>query len=108
MATTLAERREPDRRAVGFFLLVLLILVISLVALAKTCGPAEPNFSFQSSAFILMPLCIGFDMDGVLADFSLAFHEVEERLFGPGAGVSAGEPEKEEEAGHPLAAHAAW
>jgi hypothetical protein len=45
-----------------------------------------------------MPLRIGFDMDGVIADFSLAFHEVEERLFGPGPGMSAGEPEKEEEA----------
>jgi len=62
-----------------------------------------------------MPLRIGFDMDGVLADFSLAFHEVEERLFGPGPGVTAGQPEKEEEAqeeseaeatlkGHPAAA----
>lgn len=45
-----------------------------------------------------MPLRIGFDMDGVLADFSLAFHEVEERLFGPGSSLSAGEPEKEEAA----------
>jgi FMN phosphatase YigB (HAD superfamily) len=45
-----------------------------------------------------MPLPIGFDMDGVLADFDLAFHEVQERLFGPGAVSSAGEPEKEEEA----------
>ena len=44
------------------------------------------------------PLRIGFDMDGVLADFALAFQEVEERLFGPGPGVSAGQPEKEEEA----------
>lgn len=45
-----------------------------------------------------MPLRIGFDMDGTIADFGLAFHEVEERLFGPGATVSAGQPEKEEEA----------
>lgn len=45
-----------------------------------------------------MPLRIGFDMDGVLADFSAAFHDVEERLFGPGPGMAAGEPEKEEEA----------
>jgi hypothetical protein len=37
-------------------------------------------------------------MDGVLADFALGFHETEERLFGPGPGVSPGEPEKEEEA----------
>ena len=44
------------------------------------------------------PLRIGFDMDGVLADFALAFRQVEERLFGTGNGVSAGEPEKEEEA----------
>ena len=44
-----------------------------------------------------MPLRIGFDMDGVVADFSSAFHEVEQRLFGPGEELSAGEPEKEEE-----------
>jgi hypothetical protein len=37
-------------------------------------------------------------MDGVIADFSSAFHEIEDRLFGPGAGVEMGEPEKEEEA----------
>lgn len=46
----------------------------------------------------MSPLRIGIDMDGVLADFALAFQEVEERLFGPGPGVSAGQPEKEEEA----------
>ena len=45
-----------------------------------------------------MPLRIGFDMDGVVADFSGAFYEVEQRLFGPGPGMSAGEPEREEEA----------
>lgn len=45
-----------------------------------------------------MPLRIGFDMDGVLADFGLAFHEVEQQLFGPGQAVSAGQPEKEEAA----------
>src|SRR5262249_19567614 len=45
-----------------------------------------------------MPLRIGFDMDGVVADFSAAFYDVEERLFGPGHGVTAGEPEKEEQA----------
>jgi hypothetical protein len=44
-----------------------------------------------------MPLRIGFDMDGVLADFALAFHEVDVRLFGPGPGLSAGQPEKQEE-----------
>jgi hypothetical protein len=45
-----------------------------------------------------MPLRIGFDMDGVLADFSAAFHEVESRLFGPGISLSEGQPEQEEEA----------
>jgi len=45
-----------------------------------------------------MPLRIGFDMDGVIADFSGAFHDVEARLFGPGSAMTAGEPEKEEEA----------
>ena len=41
-----------------------------------------------------MPLRIGFDMDGVLADFGQAFHEVETRLFGRGG---ADEPAREEE-----------
>ena len=45
-----------------------------------------------------MPLRIGFDMDGTIADFGLAFHEVEERLYGAGATVNAGQPEVEEEA----------
>lgn len=44
-----------------------------------------------------MTLRIGFDMDGVLADFASAFHDVEARLFGPGPQLRAGEPEKEEE-----------
>jgi hypothetical protein len=44
-----------------------------------------------------MPLRIGFDMDGVLADFARAFHDVEGRLFGPGPGLTVGQPEKEEE-----------
>jgi len=44
-----------------------------------------------------MPLRIGFDMDGVLADFSEAFREVETRLFGRGEGLSADEPAREEE-----------
>jgi len=41
---------------------------------------------------------IGFDMDGVLADFSSAYHAVEERLFGP---VRAATPveDPEDEAG---------
>jgi hypothetical protein len=42
------------------------------------------------------PLRIGFDMDGVLADFASAFRDVEVRLFGPGPALRAGEPEKEE------------
>jgi hypothetical protein len=37
-------------------------------------------------------------MDGVLADFSLAFHEIEASLFPPGPALAAGQPEKEEEA----------
>jgi len=42
-----------------------------------------------------MPLRIGFDMDGVLADFSAAYHDVEARLFGPVAPTAAGDPEAE-------------
>lgn len=45
-----------------------------------------------------MTLRIGFDMDGVLADFGGAFHEIDERLFGPASALSAGEPETEEQA----------
>jgi hypothetical protein len=49
-----------------------------------------------------MALRIGFDMDGVIADFASAFHDVEERLFGSGPALSAGEPEKREpEKGEP-------
>ena len=52
-----------------------------------------------------MPLRIGFDMDGVLADFSSAFREHEVRLFGPSAAAgtgrgrrhATGDPEKEDE-----------
>ena len=44
-----------------------------------------------------MPLRIGFDMDGVLADFGAAFHEVERQLFGQGPAISEGQPEQEEE-----------
>ena len=44
-----------------------------------------------------MPLRIGFDIDGVLADFSQAFREVETRLFGRGEGLGADEPAREEE-----------
>ncbi len=43
-----------------------------------------------------MPLRIAFDMDGVLADFGAAFHEVERQLFGPGTPISEGQPEQEE------------
>ncbi len=51
-----------------------------------------------------MSLRIGFDMDGVLADFASAFHDVEVRLFGPSSHMRAGEPEREEEAADALAA----
>ena len=40
-------------------------------------------------------LRIGFDMDGVLADFGAAFHAVEGRLFPDAPALSAGEPETE-------------
>jgi len=42
-----------------------------------------------------MPLRIGFDMDGVLADFAAAYHDVEVRLFGPVAPTRVGDPEDE-------------
>lgn len=41
------------------------------------------------------PLRIGFDMDGVLADFAGAYHAVETRLFGPADPSSPGDPENE-------------
>ena len=44
-----------------------------------------------------MPLRIGFDLDGTLADFAAAFHQVEVRLYGPDAHSDAGQPEKEHE-----------
>jgi haloacid dehalogenase-like hydrolase len=44
-----------------------------------------------------MPLRIGFDMDGVLADFSSAFHQIEARLFGGGRPIRAELPEEAEE-----------
>ena len=45
-----------------------------------------------------MSLRIGFDMDGVFADFSSAFHNVEVRLFGPDASSKPNDPEQEEAA----------
>jgi len=42
-----------------------------------------------------MPLRIGFDMDGVLADFARAYHDVEVGLFGPVAPTRVGDPENE-------------
>jgi hypothetical protein len=44
-----------------------------------------------------VPLRIGFDMDGTIADFESAFHAVELRLFGAGPSTRAGDPETEEE-----------
>ena len=42
-----------------------------------------------------MPLRIGCDMDGVLADFASAYHEVEARLFGQVEQVRPDNPEQE-------------
>ena len=44
-----------------------------------------------------MSLRIGFDMDGVLADFASAYRDVEVRLFGADPVTSAAEPAEEEE-----------
>ena len=44
-----------------------------------------------------MPLRIGFDLDGTLADFESAFHDVEVRLFGDESHIEPGQPEKESE-----------
>ncbi len=44
-----------------------------------------------------MSLRIGFDMDGVLADFAAAYREIEDRLFGPTARSRPGGPEEEAE-----------
>jgi len=43
-----------------------------------------------------MTLRVGFDMDGVLADFSAAFHAVERELFGGGSVDSPSDAKKEE------------
>ncbi len=45
-----------------------------------------------------MTLRIGFDMDGTLADFGRAFHDVEARLFGAGPHIREGQPERREAA----------
>jgi phosphoglycolate phosphatase-like HAD superfamily hydrolase len=46
-----------------------------------------------------MALRIGFDMDGVLADFARAYREIEERVFGPvAAATRPGDPEDQEAA----------
>jgi deoxypyrimidine-specific 5' nucleotidase type C protein (NT5C) len=42
-----------------------------------------------------MSLRIGFDMDGVLADFSKAYHQVEKRVFGEEESARPGDPEDE-------------
>jgi uncharacterized protein len=43
------------------------------------------------------PIRIGFDMDGVVADFATAYRGVEQRLFGGGTSSRPDEPEREEE-----------
>jgi phosphoglycolate phosphatase-like HAD superfamily hydrolase len=53
-----------------------------------------------------MPLRVAFDMDGVLADFGLAFREVETRLLGSGRAATAGDPGREEEAKETVARRA--
>ena len=52
-----------------------------------------------------MPLRIGFDLDGVLADFASAFHAVETRLFGTDAS-STPDDEDEPQAAQPAAGSA--
>ena len=42
-----------------------------------------------------MSLRIGFDMDGTLADFAAAYHDVEERLYGRVRESRADDPEVE-------------
>jgi hypothetical protein len=62
----------------------------------------------RSSSNFIMPLRIGFDLDGTLADFASAFHDVEVRLFGPSSHMRPGEPEREEEErGNPAVASGA-
>ena len=45
-----------------------------------------------------MAIRIGFDLDGVVADFAGAYRDVESRLFGPDGIGRTDEPEREEEA----------
>jgi hypothetical protein len=54
-----------------------------------------------------MPVRIGFDMDGVVADFATAYRDVERRLFGGGTSGRPDEPEKEEESQEQREARAA-
>ena len=49
-----------------------------------------------------MSLRIGFDMDGVLADFSTAYHDIEKRLFGAEEHARAGNPEDQHEEAEPV------
>lgn len=44
-----------------------------------------------------MSLRIGFDMDGVVADFATAFQDIETRLFGHRNGQAPDQPEEEEQ-----------
>lgn len=44
-----------------------------------------------------MPLRVAFDMDGVLADFSSAFRDIERRLLAADSTGSAGDPAREED-----------
>ena len=46
---------------------------------------------------MMMPLRIGLDMDGVLADFASAFREVEARLLGPAPDAPIEQPEEQEQ-----------
>ncbi len=64
---------------------------------AKATLPNRLEIAGDGPQGIHMPLRIGFDMDGVLADFSSAFHEMEARLFGPGRPTAVERPEEEEE-----------
>lgn len=51
----------------------------------------------DGSRAVKTPLRIGFDMDGVLADFSAAYHQVEARLFGQSSAIPVARPEEAEE-----------